>query len=40
MRSGKNMLGKKLFIPMKNKNIKVTVGNPVFFDKENKRLNA
>ena len=40
VRSGKNMLGKKLFIPMKNKTIKVTIENPVFFDKENKRLNA
>jgi len=40
VRSGKNMLGKKLFIPMKNKTIKVTIVNPVFFDKENKRLNA
>ena len=40
VRNGKNMLGKKLFIPMKNKNIKVTIENPVFFDKENKRLNA
>jgi len=25
---------------MKNKTIKVTIENPVFFDKENKRLNA
>ena len=40
VRSGKIMLGKKLFIPMKNKTINVTVENPVFFDKENKRLNA
>ena len=40
VRSGKNMLGKKLFIPMKNKTIKVTIENPVFFDKENKKLNA
>ena len=40
VRSGKNMLGKKLFIPMKNKTINVTIENPVFFDKENKRLNA
>ena len=40
VRNGKNMLGKKLFIPMKNKTIKVTIENPVFFDKENKRLNA
>ncbi len=40
VRSGKNMIGKKLFIPMEDKVINVTVSNPVFFDKENKRLNA
>jgi sarcosine oxidase subunit alpha len=40
VKSGKKMLGKKLFVPMKNKNINVTIENPVFFDKENKRLNA
>ena len=40
VKNGKNMLGKKLFIPMKNKTIKVIIENPVFFDKENKRLNA
>ncbi|MDC0215722.1 sarcosine oxidase subunit alpha family protein [Candidatus Pelagibacter sp.] len=40
VRSGKNMIGKKLFIPMENKIINVTVANPVFFDIENKRLNA
>ena len=40
VRSGKTMLGKKLFVPMENKTIKVTVENPVFLDKENKRLNA
>ena len=34
------MIGKKLFIPMRNKTINVTVANPVFLDKENKRLNA
>ena len=28
------------FIPMKDKTINVTVANPVFFDAENKRLNA
>jgi len=37
---GKNMIGQKLFIPMENKNINVTIFNPVFFDKENVRLNA
>ena len=40
VRGGKNMLGQKLFIPMENKNINVTIVNPVFFDKENERLNA
>ena len=40
VRSGKNMMGKKLFIPMEDKTINVTVANPVFFDTENKRLNA
>ena len=40
VKGGKNMLGKKLFIPMKNKIISVQVADPVFLDKENKRLNA
>ena len=40
VKSGKKMLGKKLFVPMKNKNINVTIENSVFFDKDNKRLNA
>ena len=40
VRGGKNMKGKKLFIPMENKTISVTVADPVFLDKENKRLNA
>ena len=40
VRNGKNMTGQKLFIPMENKNINVTIVDPVFFDKENKRLNA
>ena len=40
VRSGKEMLGQKLFVPMKNKIINVTVTDSVFFDKENKRLNA
>ena len=30
----------KLIIPMEKKNINVTVADPVFLDKENKRLNA
>ena len=40
VKGGKEMIGKKLFIPMEEGPIKVTVVNPVFFDKENKRLNA
>ena len=40
VRGGKNMMGQKLFIPMENKNINVTIVDPVFFDKENERLNA
>ena len=40
VRGGKNMMGQKLVIPMEKKNINVTVADPVFFDKENKRLNA
>ncbi len=40
VRGGKNMMGQKLFIPMENKTINVTVSDPVFLDKENKRLNA
>ena len=40
VRGGKNMIGKKLIIPMEKKMINVTVSDPVFLDKENKRLNA
>ena len=40
VKGGKNMMGQKLFIPMKDKIINVTVADPVFLDKENKRLNA
>ena len=40
VRGGKNMMGKKLIIPMENKTINVTVADPVFLDKQNKRLNA
>jgi sarcosine oxidase subunit alpha len=40
VRGGKNMMGQKLFIPMEKKNINVTIVDPVFFDKENVRLNA
>ena len=40
VRGGKNMMGQKLIIPMENKQINVIVADPVFLDKENKRLNA
>ena len=40
VRGGKDMVGKKLFVPMENKNINVTVTNPVFYDEKNERLNA
>ena len=40
VKSGKKMIGKKLFIPMEGSSIDVTVVNPVFFDKNNERLNA
>jgi sarcosine oxidase, subunit alpha len=40
VKGGKKMLGKKLFIPMEGRSIKVTVVDPVFLDKENKRLNV
>ena len=40
VRGGKNMMGQKLFVPMEEKSINVTVVDPVFLDKDNKRLNA
>jgi len=40
VRGGKNMMGEKLFIPMEGRSINVTIVDPVFFDKENKKLNA
>ena len=40
VKGGKDMLGKRLYIPMQNKTINVTVANPVFFDEENVRINA
>ena len=40
VKGGKSMIDQKLFIPMENKNINVTIVDPVFFDKENVRLNA
>ena len=40
VKDGKNMMGKKLFIPMENKNIGVTISNTIFYDEENKSINA
>ena len=40
VKGGKNMIGEKLIIPMENKSINVTIADPVFLDKENKKLNA
>ncbi len=40
VKGGKNMMGQKLFVPMKDKIINVKIADPVFLDKENKRLNA
>ena len=40
VRNGKKLKGQKLFIPMKDKTIKVTVSDFIFFDNKNERLNA
>jgi len=40
VKNGKKLKGKKLYVPMKNKTIEVTVSDPVFLDKEGSRLNA
>ncbi len=40
VRGGKKMVGQKLLIPMEDRTINVTIVDPVFLDKENKRLNA
>ena len=40
VKNGKKLKGKKLFVPMANKIIEVTVSDPVFLDKEGTRLNA
>ena len=40
VRGGKHMIGKKLIIPMEDRAINITIVDPVFLDKENKRLNA
>jgi len=38
--NGKKLKGQKMYVPMKNKTINVTITDTVFLDKENKRLNA
>ena len=40
VKSGKKLKGKKMFVPMKNKTIGVTITDTIFLDKENMRLNA
>jgi sarcosine oxidase subunit alpha len=40
IKSGKKLKGQKMFVPMSDKIIGVTISDTVFFDKENKRLNA
>ena len=40
IKNGKKLKGQKMFVPMKNKTINVTITDTVFLDKENKRLNA
>ena len=40
VRNGKNLKGKKLYVAMKNKTIEIIVSDPVFLDKEGKKLNA
>jgi len=40
VKNGKKLKGKKLFVPMPNKIIEVTVSDTIFLDKEGDRLNA
>jgi sarcosine oxidase subunit alpha len=40
VKNGKKLKGKKMFVPMKNKTIGVTITDTIFLDKENMRLNA
>jgi len=40
IKNGKKLKGKKLFVPMPDKTIKVTVSDTVFLDKEGNKLNA
>ena len=40
VKNGKKLKGQKMFVPMSDKIIEVTITDTVFLDKENKRLNA
>jgi len=40
VKNGKKLKGKKLYVPMPNKTIEVTVSDPIFLDKEGIKLNA
>jgi len=40
VKNGKKLKGKKLYVPMPNKTIEVTVSDTIFLDKEGKRLNG
>ena len=40
IKNGKKLKGKKLFVPMPDKTIEVTVSDTVFLDKEGNRLIA
>ncbi len=40
VKNGKKLKGQKMFVPMKDKTINITITDTVFYDKENKRLNA
>jgi len=40
VKNGKKLKGQKMFVPMSDKTIGVTITDTVFLDKENKRLNA
>jgi len=40
VKNGKKLKGKKLFVPMANKIIEVTVSDTIFLDKDGDRLNA
>ena len=40
IKNGKNLKGKKLYVPMEKKIIEVTVSDTIFLDKEGTKLNA